>query len=474
MPAIPAKPAELPPRLVFLDLETTGGSPRADRVTEIALIVIEAGTETMRWSSLVNPGCAIPPDIQWLTGITNEMVADAPRFAEVAAAVQARLDGEILVAHNARFDYGFLKGEFARLDITFSAKTLCTAKLSRQLFPQHHRHNLDTLIERHQLQIPNRHRAMGDTEAIVQLMQRWQTEVELREFAHTVQRVLKRPSLPKHLPLDVLQGLPRSAGVYSFYGLNEQPLYIGKSVNVRERVATHFTGDYLTETDTRLSEEVRRIEVEETAGEMGALLIEAQRIKERMPTHNAKLRKKAEAVGLQFDAVSGKPRYVLLEELDLARFSENVGFFNARRSARSFLAQLVKDEHLCAKALGLEKGAGPCFSFQIKRCHGWCVQQEGAEQHLARVLTVLVAARAGQGVLPWPRLGAIALIETSSDLLREDWHVFDQWCYLGTVRTREAAADLARAAKRVFELDAYRLVMKALDTGMVEELLPGM
>ena len=381
MPNASSSIAQIPSRLVFLDLETTGGSPRADRVTEVALIVTEGGNEVGRWSSLVNPGCAIPPDIAWLTGITNEMVADAPRFEEIASEVLTRLDGEILVAHNARFDYGFLKGEFARLDVTFSAKTLCTAKLSRQLFPQHHRHNLDTLIERHQLHIPNRHRAMGDTEAIVQLMQRWQHEVEPREFARTVQRVLKRPSLPKHLPLDVLQTLPRGPGVYSFYGLNEQPLYIGKSVNVRERVAAHFTGDYLTETDTRLSEEVRRIEVEETAGEMGALLIEALRIKERMPTHNAKLRKKAEAVGLQFDAESGKPRYVLLEELELARFSENVGFFNARRSARAFLAQLVKDERLCAKALGLERGAGPCFSFQIKRCHGWCVQQEDAQAH---------------------------------------------------------------------------------------------
>ena len=134
--------------LAIVDLETTGTHPARDRVTEIAVLEVNGFELAAEWSTLVNPETGIEPGIQALTGISNEMVAAAPRFAALAAELYERLDGRLLIAHNARFDYGFLRREFERAGLKYLSKTLCTVKLSRRLYPGHARHNLDSLIER--------------------------------------------------------------------------------------------------------------------------------------------------------------------------------------------------------------------------------------------------------------------------------------------------------------------------------------
>ncbi|MBV5332581.1 3'-5' exonuclease, partial [bacterium] len=150
------------PCYVMLDLETTGGNPVQDRITEIAAVRVENGLEVARWSTLVNPGTSISPFIQKLTGITDEMVAQAPGFDEVAKPLLALLKDAVLVAHNVRFDHGFLLNEFARLETPLRVKTLCTVRLSRLLYPQFKSHGLDAIMQRHGLTTVARHRAMGD------------------------------------------------------------------------------------------------------------------------------------------------------------------------------------------------------------------------------------------------------------------------------------------------------------------------
>ena len=149
----------------FIDVETTGMKPLADRVTEIAIIRFSANREPERWQSLINPGVAIPAEIQALTGITNAMVRDAPSFFAVRDEVRRLLEGSVFVAHNARFDYGFIKNEFRRQGEAFTADVLCTVRLSRRLYPDAEGHGLDAVIARHRLSGFDRHRAMGDTEA---------------------------------------------------------------------------------------------------------------------------------------------------------------------------------------------------------------------------------------------------------------------------------------------------------------------
>ena len=182
--------------LIFLDIETTGIAAAHERITEIGLVEVANGEFVSSWSQLVNPQKSIPPFIQSLTGITNGMVRDAPRFEQLAPGLFARLEGKVLIAHNARFDYGFLKSEFARVGMFYSPCVLCTAKLSRKLFPEHRHHNLDSLIERHSLSCSARHRALGDAEVLWQFLQKIHAEVDMARVDAALQAQMDAPKLP--------------------------------------------------------------------------------------------------------------------------------------------------------------------------------------------------------------------------------------------------------------------------------------
>jgi DNA polymerase-3 subunit epsilon len=182
--------------VVFVDLETTGAAATHDRITEIGVIEVNRGRLIGEWSTLVNPGMGIPSMIQALTGINNQMVAQAPSFADIQRDLLQRLEGRLFIAHNARFDYGFLKNEFQRCGVAFSARVLCTVKLSRKLYPEHARHNLDTLLERHGLDCEARHRALGDAKVLWLLAQKWTKEHGATLVQSTVDRLLKSQSAP--------------------------------------------------------------------------------------------------------------------------------------------------------------------------------------------------------------------------------------------------------------------------------------
>lgn len=466
------------PRIAFVDVETTGASPLAARVTEVGVVSVQAqedGWAVEEWSSLVNPGVPIPPEIAWLTGITNEMVREAPTFAEILPAVSERLADAVFVAHNARFDYGFLKHEFERAGGRLSAKTLCTVRLSRALYPDRAPHSLDAIIARHDLPVRDRHRALGDARVLWAFIQTLYREHPSHVVEEAVRRLLKRSSLPPHLPPEVLNDLPRAPGVYLFYGLNEHPIYIGKSVNLRERVGSHFTNDYRSERELRLSQETMRVEWEETAGEWGALLRESALVKTRLPAHNIALRRKARQVVLAFAPGASRPQFVPAAQLDVGDPGRYLGVFASRAAARWQLVELAREHGLCLKTMGLErrrKGEppdSPCFNHQLRRCEGCCVGEESPEAHRERLLAHLEPWR-----LPaWPHSGPIAVTERNDERFTEDVHVFDRWCWLGTVKTLDAAQALAReAAPGSFEPDVYRLLRGLLADCPPERILP--
>ncbi len=325
------------PSIAFVDLETTGTSAGDDRVTEVGIVRVDDGAQVSEWSSLVDPERSIPAGVQALTGITNAMVAGAPTFGQIANEVAERLAGCVFVAHNARFDYGFLKQEFGRLGRAFHAKVVCTVKLSRRLYPDAGRHNLDALIERHRLPVSDRHRALGDARVLLAFIQTIYREQVADLVDATIARMLKAPSLPPQLAADALDGIPEAPGVYRFYGLNPLPLYIGKSVNLRERVGSHFSSDYRSANDLRLSAEITRIEIEETAGELGALLRESQLIKALLPVYNQRLRRRAEMLALCVTAEPAPPDYVRSDAIDPTALEDLYGPFSTRRAARDTL-----------------------------------------------------------------------------------------------------------------------------------------
>jgi len=447
------------PSVAFVDLETTGMSAADDRVTEVGIVRVDDGAPVQEWSSLVNPECSIPAAIQAMTGITNAMVADAPTFERVADEVQKRVAGCIFVAHNARFDYGFLKREFGRLGRGFNAKVLCTVKLSRRLYADAGRHNLDAVIERHGLPVSNRHRALGDARVLWEFVQALYRSRAADDVNAAVARVLKRPSLPPQLAPDALDGIPETPGVYRFYGLNALPLYIGKSVNLRERIAAHFSSDYRSANDIRLSAELTRIEFEETAGELGALLREARLIKTMLPAHNQRLRRCANLVALEIASEPGPPEYVPSPAIEPGPARTLYGPFASRRAARHTLLDLAGQAALCWKMLGLDHRAGPCFARQLRKCAGACVGAEPAEAHQARLRDAL----APYAIRLWPYPGTVAVRETNITGTRTEVHVFRDWCWLGSASDDGELQELVESPPRPrFDLDIYRILVSQL------------
>ena len=457
------------PAIAFVDLETTGTTSTGDRITEIGIVRVADGEFVDEWSTLVNPECSIPEDIRVLTGITNEMVRDAPTFPELRREVFERLEGHLFVAHNARFDYGFLRNEFRRVEMKYTADVLCTVRLSRRLYPEAVGHGLDSLIARHGLHdaiAPDqsaragRHSALGDARAIWRFVQMLYRDRDASEIEAAVKRLLKIPSLPPQLPPDALDGLPEGPGVYRFYGVNDLPLYIGKSVNLRDRIRSHFSSDYRSANDVRISGEIRRIEVDETAGELGALLKEARLVKELLPLHNYKLRRKMNAVFLRLPDLRSAPEIVANKDIDWGARVEGAeslfGPFATRQHAKQALESLAGEHGLCWRQLGWEKRGGPCFARQVKKCRGACIGEETPEAHNVRLATALAPYR----LQDWPWEGRIIVRESHPESALEEAHVFERWSHLGTARSEEDLAALAEARCEIdFDPDVYRILV---------------
>ncbi|WP_338618083.1 exonuclease domain-containing protein [Pigmentiphaga sp. CHJ604] len=279
-----------PPRLAFVDLETTGTTPRSDRITEIGIVQVDA--DGMReWSSLVHPGRPIPPAIQSLTGITDAMVAGAPPFEALADDIARRLDGYLFIAHNARFDHGFLREEFDRLDRPFRPDVLCTVRLSRKLYPQYRSHSLDALIARHGLHVHARHRALDDARLLWHFWQDIHREFPAGQLGELVDALAGRVPWPEYLDPALPRLLPDSHGVYVLRDVNHQPLYVGRASRLRDKVLAHFQpGAWKSAKARRLAEQVRHIEWLETGGAIGALLHENRLLRTLAPLHNRRAR----------------------------------------------------------------------------------------------------------------------------------------------------------------------------------------
>jgi DNA polymerase-3 subunit epsilon len=492
-------------RFAFVDLETTGGNAATDRITEIGIVRMADGEVVDEWSSLVNPGIPIPPEIQALTGITNAMVREAPPFAALVETVAARLDDWTFVAHSARFDYGFLKSEFRRVGRRFLADVLCTVRLSRRLDPGHARHGLDAVVARHGLPAIDRHRALGDARLIAQFYALMRRTRPADELEGAITHLLRRPALPPHVPEERLLQVPDEPGVYVFRGINGIPIYVGKARNLRERVFAHFYADSRDANDARLTAEIRDVEVEETAGEFSALVREIELIRACAPLYNVALRRRegacfievddvieagtggarghAEAFGrvseidrvgevgrgsevgyvgkaIDIDRANAEDRPVRGDGLRLGwrirplvtldpRHPERLhGPFGSRQGARAALAALGREHRLCDRALGLWTEDRACFSRQIGRCLGLCCGEESAADHQRRLRTALAPLAFPR----WPFDGRAELIEFDPDRGRRQRLLFDHWCIVDPT-TDEAAP---------FDIEIYKLLRRTL------------
>jgi DNA polymerase-3 subunit epsilon len=442
--------------LAFVDIETTGSNSQRDRITEIAVITWDHETLT-RWERLINPGVDIPEFIQRLTGISPEMLEGAPAFDELASELWRELEGKIFVAHNANFDYSFIKAAFKRLDMEFKSPMVCTVKLSRQLFPLQARHNLDTLIETHGLVIHHRHRAMGDADVLWQFWQVCERQFGADLLVQKVFEQTKKASLPPHIDQSVIDAMPDTHGVYTFYGDGQLPLYIGKSNTLRTRVLSHFQGSKSKAKEMKIALQVKHIDWRVTSGELGALILESKLIKEQLPSFNVKLRRTRElcAWTLKPDDKGYLRAHMLREsELDVGRQEHLYGLFASQRMAKNALKSLCQQHSLCEGLMGLERlgPSQPCFAHQLKRCQGACVGLESANLYNLRLTTALGAMK----VKTWPYAGAIGIQE--GDVL----HVVDHWFYYGCAKSADDVGSLLSQARPDFDLDIYKILQSHL------------
>ncbi len=447
----------LPRELVFVDLETTGGSASFDRITEIGIVRVVDGETVEEWSTLINPERRIAAHIEALTGISNEMVAAAPRFGDVAAVVAEKLAGAPFVAHNARFDYSFLRGEFRLIGRRFAAQVLCTVKLSRRLFPAEIRHNLDAVMQRHGLACAARHRALGDARVIADFWLLLCRDLPQPVLARSVAALLGTNALPAQLDPTLTDELPEGPGVYRFLGEGDAPLYIGKSASLRTRVLQHFAGEHGRANETKLARQVRRIDWRETAGELGASLLEAEWIRAQKPLYNRRLRGDAASVTLAM--APGSPSRVEIVPADAMSGrnpAQAFGLFRSRKDALRALEDIARAQALCLKALGLEQSEGSCLAFQVGKCRGACVGREDAIMHRVRLELALSSLK----LKCWPFPGRIALRERGAGDLVE-YHVCEDWAYLGSARSGEELAEFAAPeAARRFDADVYRILAR--------------
>jgi DNA polymerase III subunit epsilon len=370
----------------IIDIETTGLSPDREKITEIAVYVYDGKEIVDEFVSLVNPERSIPYFITRMTGITNEMVAEAPKFYEIAKRIIEITENRIFVAHNVEFDYGFIRNEFASLGYEFKRNKLCTVKLSKKILPGKRSYSLGKLTSQLGIEITSRHRAAGDALATVKLF-----DLLLREDAKSKPLIeeMAYHSVKNLHPLfnkKILDELPEKTGVYYFFDENNKLIYVGKSKNIRSRVMQHLNNNS-TNKAIEMKNNIVDVSYEVTGSELVALLFESAEIKKHMPKYNRSQRRTSFHHGL----------YSFLDEHGYLNFEirKNTGeeipitSFNNVPSAKSFLERLREKHTLCQKLCGLYKHSGACFHHGIKECNGACVQQESAEDYNQRAQTAI-------------------------------------------------------------------------------------
>jgi DNA polymerase-3 subunit epsilon len=443
--------------IACVDLETTGGNALRDRVIEAGIVLLSGGRVVEEYSTLVNPGVRIPFAIQQFTGITEDMVADAPPFAAVCDELLKRLEGRLFVAHNARFDYGFLRGEFRRLGRRFRVPVLCTVRLSRALTPAERGHNLDAVMARYAIQCSARHRALGDAQVLAELLRIARERWPPAELDAIVGKLLQAPRLPPQLDAGLVDEMPEGPGVYLFHGEGDALLYVGKAKNIQSRVLAHFAADKRSRREVELTRLVRRIEWIATAGEFGALITEACLIKERRPLLNRRFPATPTLWAIRLVDTAPGLRASISELDPDVETDGSYGMFRSRGDAERALTGLIRDQELCAKQLGLEAGEGSCVAHQLGRCRGACVGKEPALMHAMR--THLAFARLKRR--DWPFAGRIGIRERDWSGT-EEIHVFDRWRYLGMVQGAVEPSEFQRRPGK-FDADIYRILLRTLE-----------
>lgn len=446
--------------IAIVDVETTGCSPAHDRIIEIGILRADPGAELRRYSSLICPGRHVSPYILDLTGITLEELDGAPPFEICAREIYELLEDALFIAHNVRFDYSFVRYEMARSGISFSSKTLCSALFSRKLYPAYRKHDLSSLIDRFGLEVRSRHRALDDAQAVWDFFSSAYGEMT-ETFFQVFEALVSRPALQTKLPQGKIEALPESPGVYLFYGEDGKIIYIGKSLNLRERVRSHFQLSRLNQRQVTMTGETADIGIIEAAGEFSALILEMELIKKHQPFFNRKLKRKGEVVyAVREENKDGYYTVTLTHTPEADGTERFLAVYSGERRAKEKLREIAGAAGLCLRFLGLEKTKRACFNYHIKLCLGACAGEEIPQTYNERLMKAFGDLKPD----PWPFTGAVLLEEHSplnemkQGFLVNEWKILSRISYDGEGETVEAFGGQ-------FDFYTYHLIRRAVAGG---------
>ncbi len=359
----------------IIDIETTGLSPSNEKITEIAIIIHDGKKIVEEFATLINPEKKIPYRIIHMTGINNQMVESAPKFYEVAKQIVELTEDKIFVGHNVRFDYGFVRNEFKSLGYIYERKTLDTVKLSRKLIPGRKSYGLGKLCKDLQIENTARHRAAGDAMATTKLF-------ELLLSIEEKPEEVSLTGVQSGVNNSFVKDLPTSAGVYYFYDKNKELIYVGKSINIHDRVLSHLNNN-LHKKAIEMKNNLADVDYQITGSELVALLLESDEIKKNQPKYNQSQKRTYFNYGLY--SFIDDDGYQNLKIIKLIDELSPLYTYSSLQEGKEHLTNLCVDFNLCQKLCGLYDTNGKCFQYQIHNCKGACIGEEPTDEYNDRV-----------------------------------------------------------------------------------------
>ncbi len=327
-------------QFVVLDIETTGLDPITDRITEIAIIITDDFKEVSRYTTLVNPGIPVPRQITSLTGISGQMVEQAPAFGDIAPEIKKLLGTLPLVGHHVGFDYAFLKYAFRMNGISYSAKTICTAELARFILPSQRSFSLRALCAKFNIVNHRPHRALYDTDAATKVFCKLVDLCGIPIFNRWMQDKLKLKNDAFGNLRKLAGELPPVTGIYYFMGKWNKPLYVGKAGNIKSRVAGHFRGESNSIKLLAAAPEIRSVKFTETGSKLLAALLEDHEIRRYWPVYNNAQKNFNKRFGIvAYRDMNNQWRLAIAQSGKLYLF---IAWFHQYHKAVAFLKKLVE------------------------------------------------------------------------------------------------------------------------------------
>jgi DNA polymerase III subunit epsilon len=367
----------------IVDIETTGGYAAAHGITEVCIYLHDGKTVTGKYETLIKPGQAIPHYIQAMTGITNEMVATAPPFEDVAEHIYNLLQDKIFIAHNVNFDYSFIKANLKAAGFDLNSKKLCTVRLSKKIFPGFLSYSLGKLCQRLDIQINDRHRAGGDAAATIQLFELLLQNDKENYIQKSLQRNSKEAILPPHVPKEHFDRLPYTPGIYYFHNEKGKVVYVGKATNIRYRVNSHFSNNSQSRQKQNFMQHVHAISFEPCGTELIACILESAEIKKRWPIFNSSQKRWEDVYGIyEYEDQHGYIRLAI--DKNRKRLSP-IYTFHYMVDGHAIIRKLIKEFNLCPKLCFIQKGNEQCEGIKEGSCYGACEHKEKAGQYNKRV-----------------------------------------------------------------------------------------